>query len=74
MTIKEVTFSIEKTTPLMPLTGDPADQYSNVKPRASCTITLANDSELDEAFQIAQDSCFDQLAKFHADFVAAFGK
>jgi hypothetical protein len=70
MQVREVTFSIEKTTPLAPLTKDPDDQYSNIKPRASVTITLERGESVGDAFERAQTLCLEQMASFHADFVA----
>ena len=38
MRIRSATFSITRTIPLAPITGDPADEYANIKPFASCTV------------------------------------
>ncbi len=71
MRLKTIEFSLEKTTPLEPLTHDEADRYANVKPAARCVIELDRDSEEAEAWQIARDTCFDQLVAFHTDLIAA---
>ena len=79
MRIDKIVFSIAKTTPLYPLTGDPDDQYANVKPFASCTIefepkdvtdpkTKIGQATIAKAYDQAQEVCVGQLAKFHRDF------
>lgn len=46
MRVRSATFSITRTIPLAPITGDPADEYANIKPFASCTVEF-NDDECD---------------------------
>ena len=77
MRISEITFSLEKTTPLYPLTGDPADEYANVKPRASCTIEFEKDAPnqpVEIAWEEAREQVLSQLVLFHQDLLALLGK
>jgi hypothetical protein len=77
--ISEIVFSIGKTTPLAPLTGNSDDQYSNVKPFASCKVafgpgespdpsTKDGQRTLDKAYEHARDICVNQLVRFHDKF------
>ena len=43
MRVRSATFSITRTIPLAPITGDPADEYANIKPFASCTVEFDDD-------------------------------
>lgn len=76
--VKEIRFTIERTMPLEPLTGNSDDQYANVRPQACATVEVSADPDTEEgqaeiakAFGVAQDACFVQLAKFREEFVAA---
>jgi hypothetical protein len=73
MNIERIEFSVEKTTPLEPLTGNEDDRYANVKPRASMTIRFEPDDDLtavDTAFGEARNYCLEQLVSFQAEIVA----
>lgn len=83
--IKQVTFSIVRTIPLMPITGDPADEYANVKPFASCTVEFDHD-EVDlkksdaatvkqivkEAYDEAASRCYEQMLDFKRELVQQY--
>lgn len=71
MQISAITFSIEKTTPLEPVTGNPDDRYANVKPAATVTVQIDRGDDLPVAWDWARNECFEQLVKFHEDLLAA---
>jgi hypothetical protein len=81
-----VTFSIERTMPLFPLSGDKADEYANMKPMASCTVefdanddTTVNKANLErakelvnEAMDHAQSVAFSQISDFRKAIVEMY--
>jgi hypothetical protein len=78
-----VTFSCTKTTPLSTFSGNNDDRFENIKPMASCTITLVQpcDTETEEgkailkgAYKEAEDTVFDALVDFHKKFAAEMNK
>ncbi|MGH7744051.1 MAG: hypothetical protein ACREQ5_04425 [Candidatus Dormibacteria bacterium] len=84
MFVSQITFSLGKTTPLQPITGYAEDQYANVKPDATCTVTFAPEEcdprtkagqkLLAEAFALAQDAAAAELVQFHAALLKMLGR
>ena len=82
MRITTITFSLMRTMPMFPITHDPADEYANVKPEASCTIEFDADDNtqyneqnakhlkeiVSEAFNVAGEQVFEQIAEFSKEF------
>ena len=86
MRIRSATFSITRTIPLAPITGDPGDEYANIKPFASCTVEF-NDDECDmtnkanadavkamvkEGFALAASRAFDQMKDFRTELLELY--
>lgn len=72
-----IEFTLEKTTPLEPLTGNESDRYANVKPSARVVIALDGDetqTEVADAWQLARNTCFEQLVEFHEALIEAIGR
>jgi hypothetical protein len=78
MQVSQVTFSIASTMPL-------SQQYANVKPFASATVTFDADEPCDpetpagqalikQAYATAQDAVLSQIAQFRQDFRALYGE
>jgi hypothetical protein len=70
MRIERIEFSVEKTTPLEPITGNEQDRFANVKPRVSMTIAVDQDDDLQMVFEEARNHCLDQLVDFQREIVA----
>lgn len=86
MRITQITFSLMRTMPLMPISRDPGDEYANVKPLASCTIEFDADDDtrvttsnakvaqeiVTEAFNQAGEAVFNQIKEFSEEFRALY--
>jgi hypothetical protein len=68
MKIRTIAFTLEKTTPLEPLTRNDADRYANVKPAAHVEIEIDEDdgdAAIAQAWELARNTCFNELVAFH---------
>jgi len=78
MFISELTFSLGNTIPLQPITGDPGDAYSNVKPHISAKATFGptecdpdtpeGQALLDNAYENLSGIVFGKLLSFRKEF------
>jgi len=74
--------------PLFPISHDPADEYANVKPTASCTVQFDADENtsltkanleaakklVDDAMSHAMDITFARVAAFGEEFRALYAE
>jgi hypothetical protein len=78
MYLTELTFSLGNTIPLQPITGDPGDAYSNVKPHISAKVvfgptecdpdTPAGQALLDNAYENISGIVFRKMLQFRKEF------
>lgn len=68
MKVTTITFTLDRSIPVMALSGREADRYASIRPAASVTIEgvdapVSADGldSIREAFDFAADRCFEQL-------------
>lgn len=68
MKFQTVTFTLGRIIPLFPLSGDPADEYANLRPEASATVVIEEGDNPTEAFEAARSVVVTQLHDFSVEF------